>query len=274
MATKSAFKTLIAKSLSDYLSHSMKIRKSWETKKKFIDPWFRGLSSVSHTLLPGWYRLGKRAKGIDEDDLQDEFQRRAVPLLEGRQPQSLWEWSFLMQHYGLPTRLLDWSESSLVGLYFAVGDWQGKGGKPNADAVVWMLDPWYLNQWSKGKNEVFRYDRRKIARYFSKKLYKKDRFPKKPIALMPHHNNRRLTAQRGVFTMHGKINKPLEVMLASEEKPRLVKIVIPKKHILKIREEIQHTGISDIMFFPEMPYLCQDIMKSWELAGAPVETKI
>ena len=136
MSKKTVFTTLIAKSLSDYLSHSMKIRKSWETRKKFIDPWFRGLSSVNHTLLPGWYRLGKGAKGIDEDDL-------------------------------------DWSESSLVGLYFAVGDWQGKGGKPNADAVVWMLDPWYLNQWSKGKKEVFRYDRLKIARYFSKKLYKK-----------------------------------------------------------------------------------------------------
>src|SRR5262245_10335665 len=46
---------------------------------------------------------------------------------------------FLAQHVGLPTRLLDWSASALVGLYFAL---------LRENPVVWMLDPIKLNQQS------------------------------------------------------------------------------------------------------------------------------
>ena len=49
------------------------------------------------------------------------FKQNAFQFLD-LVPKDEWEWIFLMQHYRVPTRLLDWTESPLIGLYFAVSD--------------------------------------------------------------------------------------------------------------------------------------------------------
>lgn len=257
-------------SLAKYVSLTRRIYDSWDRDGELPDPWFRGLSNVNHVLLPGWYRLGERADGVDEDDLLDEFERRAIPLVDGSKPGNTWEWYFLMQHYGLPTRLLDWSECSLVGLYFAIGDWKGRGDSDPTDAVVWMLDPWYLNEWSQKRDEVFRYDDKRVARYLPSALWEEDRSPRRPVGLMPIYNSRRLTAQRGVFTMHGTDRRPLEEMLPKKARPRVSRILIPRKHVFPMREELRLAGLTDVNMFPEMSYLSQDILRAWRLLGSPI----
>ena len=76
-----------------------------------------------------------------ENEIRHEFKSRALQLIQGRLPADEWEWYFLMQHYGVPTRLLDWTENPLIAIYFAV-----EGHKADRDAAVWALDPTWLNR--------------------------------------------------------------------------------------------------------------------------------
>lgn len=86
---------------------------------------FRGIADSKYDLLPGLARL-KNAECDTEKELINDFLTHRPDAFSG-----LADFDILakMQHYGLPTRLLDFSINPLVALYFACESKNSKNGR-------------------------------------------------------------------------------------------------------------------------------------------------
>jgi hypothetical protein len=107
--------------------------------------WFRGETSgvddggTPRRLLPSIYRRYMREKELT---MSSEFLRQAASrYTDAPATDNYAFWLTLMQHHGLPTRLLDWTVSALVAGYFAV-----QKPEKEQDGVIWALDPFRLNR--------------------------------------------------------------------------------------------------------------------------------
>lgn len=163
-------------SIHEILDHCRQALNAWGEPATLDQPelWFRGLSSTDHQLVPSVYRH----PNANESSLLSHFQCLAPAYFASGAPRDDWEWLFAAQHYGLPTRLLDWSESLATALFFAVGPAQArerptppvspKRAKRNASKVssteqrttgsrpcVWMIDAAALNRIATKEYSVF-----------------------------------------------------------------------------------------------------------------------
>src|SRR5215213_7311871 len=98
---------------------------------------YRGVNMIG-PLLTSLDRLGgvtpPHTKAELEEYLFRNFIRYARPYFSTPPPKE-WEMLVAAQHYGLPTRLLDWTTSPLVAAHFALLDVEQA-----TDRVVWRLD--------------------------------------------------------------------------------------------------------------------------------------
>src|SRR6266700_2414899 len=135
------------RTLSDYLDEVNEIRKRWRKKRAkskgdSMSIWFRGQRSAKWELRPRIYR--EEYKLALESEIRLEFEGNGLQLATTNLNPTKWEWYFLMQHYGAPTRLLDWTGNPLAALYFAITD-ERENFKTD-EAAVWVLDPWRWNK--------------------------------------------------------------------------------------------------------------------------------
>jgi FRG domain len=169
--------------------------------------WYRGQANEKWSLLPGLFRTDK-AKSL-EDRAYREWVRRAE-LIE-KPEEKEWQHLFNMQHYGVPTRLLDWTESFAVAVGFSlVFSNYGEKSIPR----VFILDPVALNKKTTGRDRVFEIPADETLSYRQTYLDNRGIMPTGPVAVRPSSynlKNRRADNQAGVFTIHDNSSSPLDL---------------------------------------------------------------
>lgn len=240
-------------SVAQYIDNVGRQIGSWQKQgpSALIEPVFRGQADASWELIPALLRAGPYDK-LAEDRLLHEFQRGARPFLL-QPPQGRLQWMGLAQHHGLPTRLLDWSESALVALFFALQEHRCKDGAPptvhTEDACVWMLNRNLLHARFDLPSQIILVDRVEAA------------WPPELRALVegecegvlvftPAHVSARMPVQKAAFTLLGCSADTLEAMRGDEQLLR--QFVIPRPQVHGLLRELELAGITRSTLFPDL----------------------
>lgn len=235
--------------VSAFVDYIERFKDLQERNKKNAELLFRG-QVIDKPLIPKIGRINLRIKDDilkTEKLILEEFRRGILPLTEFK-PENNWDLLALAQHHGLPTRLLDWSYSALVALWFAVDRPAQKDEKGNLlDGVLWILN---------AEVEDFRTDTTKadpldnnITKIFRSTVV-----------------SRRISAQSGVFTVHKILedNRMIRFENNKNYKRKLTKILIRGEDFAKIRKQLSMLGINYASIFPDIDGFCRNL--EWRFA--------
>jgi hypothetical protein len=210
--------------------------------------WYRGQADASWGLIPAIVRNPDHLKA--ELTLIKLFRQNARPHLR-EYPETDWEWVFLMQHYRAPTRLLDWSESPLVGLYFAL--WDKTSEHEKKDAALWFLDPVALNRHA-GHRRTFERDilafdiDDDLSQYLPDQVNAR-KVDLDPVAAIGPRNSPRMVAQAGTFTIMHASPIPIETV---GDQQHVWRMVIPAANKPELRTELALLAINEHSLFPDL----------------------
>jgi len=211
--------------------------------------WWRGQAKQEWKVQPSLYHMGKIR---DEVSMNLRFRSLAgIRYVSPPASDDLPGWLLLMQHYGIPTRLLDWTRSPLIALLFAVEEEQDSGG------TVWGLSPGLLNERQIGTREMPVADDWRVSGVFESAFRgNKTAHSDKIIAFPAPHTDLRQMIQASEFTIHG-VPQPLD------EDPNagefLVRIDVPSTAKEDLKDSLELLGIVREDLFPDLEHLAEEI---------------
>ena len=234
---------------------------------KHAEIWWRGQRSIEWKLDAGIWR--RSDADIAERDIMNQFRRKALSR-HAKCPDMCDDigWLFLMQHYRLQTRLLDWTESLLIATYFAAKksekEKEKSSGKEQETGALYALSPFALNEHQFDKKCIFSPDGPTMKPLFDHAFTEKVQKWKKVAAIHSREVDVRLMAQQSVFTIHG-FNKPLDEIDGHERFFMKFEIDADLKKDLYLL--LYEFGIRESTVFPDLEHLANEF-RQWEYGPA------
>jgi|GEM_PF-2465507 len=297
--------------LNSFFARLDEILAEWGRPKEV---WFRGHSDREYVLSPGLFRglpehskisIKDKAERLKiEENVFRLYRQISRRIMRGVEADSIWEDLFNMQHYGLPTRLLDWSTAPGIALYFA-SDYS-----PDTDPEIWVLHPAAMNnslaaalrgskkrqlKWLNEERVPYEYELQANVDYEkfladAHKYYQEaaelksvleDTFelftdrplptmlPVAALAVNASYCNDRIFSQRGAFTIH-RDSRPLESIAGSEAWVRRIPFDDCGDRD-EIESYLQISNINEVTIFSDFTRASHFIKKAVGL-GAHCET--
>jgi hypothetical protein len=224
--------------------------------------WFRGQPKADLPLKPRLFRQGELRSPRTMHGTTDSVKGREASLCYefmlgagSRTPKCPpWDdfasWLLMMQHFGLSTRVLDWSSSPMVATYFAVGF-----GPDDVPAEVVVLAPGLLNK-AQDRGFTVHMPMHPEAQKFAQRAVSRGKWSDEVHAWAGNHFDVRFLMQQANFTVHDGL-KSLEELPKADRFVR--RYTVPTGARRRLRNDLHMVGVSFSTLFPTLDHLSSEL---------------
>lgn len=220
--------------------------------------WFRGVRNSKYRLYPTILRPRASIGLFREKDIYEEFTD-----FEGEATHSDNSWDRLvkLQHYGVPTRLMDWTEVFGVALFFATRKFNGKA--PEAPAI-WLINPFSIAKLARKSDDkrIGVFHKETDLDYYDRFIHgRQKQWPfELPMPYRPPKLTPRIRAQKGFFTVHGLDKRPLDALYRKNVR----QVRIPIKLLENSAKFLELAGIDSLSMFPDFEGFSRKISDKYQ----------
>jgi hypothetical protein len=219
---------------------------------------WRGHGDINWNLRPEVFRPAANGSPYDEPSLIQYFKTLAISRYDKCPSDSdRIGWLILGRHYGLPTRILDWSMSPLVALYFASLTEHEK-----SDGCLWALDPGRMNLQMVGKDRLLAADEPVVSGVVDPAFSPVRPTPgaerRLAVGVGTPESNSRIVAQQATITVHSDGTDLAELDYDHPRRWRRA-FIVPSSSKSTLREHLRRISITRASIFPDLASLAEEL---------------